>query len=300
MNFIKMTIEGMRPKQWIKNLLVFAPALFAQKIFETEMLYNSFAAFLVFCMASSAVYLINDVKDKEADSHHPEKKNRPIASGRLSGKAAIVVSVLLFILVFAGSAMLDIKVLAILLGYAGLNLAYTFRLKNIVLLDTFCIAFGFILRLLAGGEAIIALDPTIAISTWIILCTFLGSLFLAFCKRRNELGLEEEAANHRKTLSHYNARFLDQMIAISAGCTVMAYALWTMWPGTVEKFGTDGLFWTVPFVCYGIFRYLYLVHLKDMGGSPSKVFLSDIPLIINVLAYFATVGVILYTGKFLN
>jgi 4-hydroxybenzoate polyprenyltransferase len=199
---------------------------------------------------------------------------------------------------FAGSLViasrLSLEVVLIVAGYLLLNVAYSIRLKHWVIVDAFCIAFGFILRMAAGGEALKALDPGITISTWIVLCTLLGSLFLAFCKRRNELGLADEAGNHRATLSEYSTQFLDQMIAIATACTVMAYALWTIWPETVAKFHTQRLFWTVPFVCYGIFRYLYLVHQKNLGGSPSKIFLSDPPLIVNILAWILAVIAILY------
>jgi len=300
MEIIKLILEAMRPKQWIKNLIVFAPAAFAQRLFDPGTLVVTLIAFAAFCLASSSVYLLNDVVDREADRHHPEKKFRPIASGRLSVSAALAGMVLLIVIAGAMALYVRWAVMLIVYSYVALNVAYSFRLKNLVIIDAFSIAFGFILRMLAGGEALKSLDPKIAISTWIILCTLLGSLFLAFCKRRNELGLEEAAANHRASLTEYSVSFLDQMIAISTASTVMAYALWTMWPETVKKFGTQRLFWTVPFVCYGIFRYLYLVHQKNLGGSPTKIFLSDFPLILNILLYILAVIAILYGGTFLK
>jgi len=296
MGTIMAVVESMRPKQWIKNLLIFAPVAFAQRLLDPPYLFVSAAAFAAFCLASSGVYVLNDLIDRDADRLHPEKKDRPIASGRLSPGVALFSIMLLFAGGVAVAAAINWYVLIIVLGYFALNLSYTFALKKLVIIDAFSIAIGFVLRMLAGGAALKSLDSDIRISTWIILCTLLGSLFLAFCKRRNELGLEGDAVNHRATLGHYSTRFLDQMIAISTACTVMAYALWTMWPETVDKFG-ENLFWTIPFVCYGIFRYLYLVHRKNLGGSPSKVFLSDAPLIINIFLWFGTVVAILYNNR---
>jgi len=291
-NKTSLILESMRPKQWVKNLIVLAPLAFAQKIFDPSLALKSGLAFFAFCLASSGVYLLNDLLDREADRYHPEKKDRPIASGRVGASEAMAAMAVLFAAA-AGLAFLSRPlVLVIVAAYVALNLAYSFELKKLVVIDAFCIASGFVLRILAGAAA-----PEIELSTWIILCTFLGSLFLAFCKRRHELGLAEAAANHRAILAEYSTRFLDQMISISTACTVMAYALWTMWPETVEKFGTRGLFWTVPFVCYGIFRYLYLVHQKNQGGSPSKVFLSDRPMIVNVALWMLVVVIILYADK---
>lgn len=299
MSAVRPFLEAMRPKQWIKNLIVFGPVAFAQKLFDPRMISASVLAFLAFCLTSSGVYVINDIMDREADRHHPEKKHRPIASGRLSVGAAWALAAVLFAAALATARSISPPVMLIIIAYIVLNLAYSFRLKHWVVIDAFCIAFGFILRMVAGAEALKAMDPTITISTWIILCTLLGSLFLAFCKRRNELETMDDgaAANHRATLSEYSVQFLDQMIAISTACTVMAYALWTMWPETVAKFHTQRLFWTVPFVCYGIFRYLYLVHQKNLGGSPTKIFLSDFPLIANIVAWVLAVVAILYGPK---
>ncbi len=293
---VRQIIISMRPNQWIKNLVVFAPVAFAQRLLDPHMLLAAGGAFICFCLASSGVYLLNDVVDREADRLHPEKKDRPVASGRLGIGAAIVSMSMLFLVSAIISLSIRPMVTAIVAAYVVLNLAYSFRLKGLVIIDAFSVAFGFVLRILAGAEALRLFDPKIEISTWIILCTLLGSLFLAFCKRRHELGLPQSTLNHRASLAHYSIGFLDQMIAMSTASTVMAYALWTIWPGTVSKFGTRALFWSVPFVCYGIFRYLYLVHQKNMGGSPSRVFLSDAPLIVNILLWFASVFLVLY-GK---
>jgi 4-hydroxybenzoate polyprenyltransferase len=290
-------VVSMRPKQWIKNLIVLAPVIFALPHFRPEaraMVLAALAAMALFSLASSGVYLLNDILDRDKDRHHPEKQHRPIAAGVLSVPVAIAAMIALFALALGGAFVLRPLVMVIISGYIVINLLYSYVLKNLVIVDAFSIAFGFILRMLAGAEALHRVDPKVEISTWIILCTMLGSFFLAFCKRRQELSLEDSAVNHRASLEHYSVSFLDQMISISCAATVMAYALWTMWPETVSKFGTRGLFWTVPFVCYGIFRYLYLVHQKSEGGSPTKVFLSDRPLQINIALWFTAVVAILY------
>jgi 4-hydroxybenzoate polyprenyltransferase len=287
-------LESMRPKQWIKNLILFAPLAFAQKLLDLPLGLRAALAFAAFCLASSGVYLVNDILDREADQHHPEKKDRPIASGRVSVSAAAAFAVILFAGALAIAAFVRLELLLIVGAYIALNLAYSTVLKRMVIIDAFCIAFGFVLRIFAGAKALGEPGHEIEISTWILLCTLLGSLFLAFCKRRHELGLEENASSHRAILAEYSTRFLDQMISITTACTVMAYALWTISDATVEKFHTNKLFWTVPFVCYGIFRYLYLVHQKNQGGSPSKIFLSDKPLIANIVLWMAAVVAILY------
>ncbi len=291
---LRHIFQSMRPKQWIKNLIVLAPLAFVLGQYEPFMVLFGVLAFFGFCLASSGVYLLNDVLDREADRHHPEKKDRPIASEKLSIRAALMAMVLLFVIAAALALFVRPLLLLIFSGYVVLNLLYSFYLKKLVIIDAFSIAFGFIFRILAGVESLRAVQPSIEISTWIILCTLLGSLFLAFCKRRHELSLEESSYNHRFILTEYSTGFLDQMIAISTAATVTAYSLWTMWPKTEEKFNTQALFWTVPFVCYGIFRYLYLVHQKNMGGSPSKVFLSDKPLLVNILLWLAALLIILY------
>ncbi len=291
---LRYIVQSMRPKQWIKNLIVLAPLAFVLGQYKHPMVLFGVLAFFGFCLASSGVYLLNDVLDREADKHHPEKKDRPIASGKLSVPAALSAMAVLFGMSAALALCVRPLLLLIFSGYVTLNLLYSFYLKKLVIIDAFSIAFGFILRILAGVEALRGVHPDIEISTWIILCTLLGSFFLAFCKRRHELSLEESSFNHRFILTEYSTGFLDQMIAISTAATITAYSLWTMWPDTVKKFETEALFWTVPFVCYGIFRYLYLVHQKNMGGSPSKVFLSDKPLMVNILLWLAALLLILY------
>jgi 4-hydroxybenzoate polyprenyltransferase len=278
-----------RPRHWIKNLIVFAALAFSQNLFNRPLFLQVAAAFVLFCLASAAVYLLNDIADREADRFHPEKKDRPIASGRLAVGPALAAAILWIVLALAGSFLLQPILLWILLGYLLLNLAYSYYLKHVILLDAFAIAGGFVFRVVAGAEVI-----QVEISAWIVLCTVLGSLFLAFSKRRHELSLASNALNHRPALAEYSTYFLDQMIAVVTASTVMAYALWTMWPSVVTKFHTSRLPWTIPFVCYGIFRYLYLVHQKNEGGSPTKIFISDRPMLLNIALWMAAVVLILY------
>jgi 4-hydroxybenzoate polyprenyltransferase len=282
-----------RPRHWVKNLVVFAALLFSQNLNRPEMLIKVTETFLLFCLASAAVYLINDIADREQDRFHPEKKDRPIASGKLAIGPAAAGAVMLMAAALAGGYALGPIMFLILLGYLALNLAYSLALKNVILLDAFSISLGFVFRVVAGAEVI-----QVEISAWIVLCTVLGSLFLAFSKRRHELGLEDAAANHRPARADYSVYFLDQMIAVVTASTVMAYALWTMWPSVAEKFHTHRLPWTVPFVCYGIFRYLYLVHQKGEGGSPTKIFISDPPMLINIALWMGSVIAILYSRYF--
>ncbi len=290
MRTLFLIAREMRPQQWAKNVIVFAALAFSENLLEPEMLLRTLATFALFCLVSSAVYILNDILDRDADRHHPEKKHRPVASGELSAGKAIVAAAILGGAGLAASLWLRPVIFIILLAYIINNLVYSFYIKNIILLDAFSIALGFVLRVVAGGETI-----QVEISTWIILCTILGSLFLAFSKRRSELSLQgEKAINHRASLAEYSTYFLDQMIAIVTASTVMAYALWTMWPSVTEKFQTHNLPWTIPFVCYGIFRYLYLVHQKGEGGNPSKIFLSDWPLLINIVLWMLSVVLILY------
>ncbi len=287
---IKFLIQAMRPKQWVKNILVFPALFFSQNLFNLQMLVKTAGAFISFCLIASSVYLINDIFDRERDRLHPEKKNRPIASGKVKPYEAGVLAFVLFILGMVLSIKISFALLVILLIYMGSNFLYSIWVKHIAILDVFLVSLGFVLRVVAGGEAI-----KVEISAWIILCTILGSLFLSFAKRRHELSVQGElAVNHRRSLAEYSPYFLDQMIAVTTASTVMAYSLWTMWPSVVEKFHTKNLPWTIPFVCYGIFRYLYLVHQKGEGGDPTKLFLKDKPLLINIILWLASVLLILY------
>lgn len=282
---------SLRPQQWTKNLLIFAPLLFSKKLFiYTETLQTVFA-FVIFCLISGSVYLLNDLIDLENDKRHPLKCKRPLASGALSFKVArAAFAVLLCLCTLAGLYLLNTPFLITAAAYLALQILYSASLKHVVIIDVFCIAAGFVLRVVAGAEAI-----GVSFSTWLLFCTLLLSLFLALSKRRHELLLlEDDAVHHRKSLFEYSPELLDHMIAIVTPCTLIAYMLYTIADDTVAKFGTDGLKYTVPFVLYGIFRYLYLIHQKNQGGSPEKVLLNDRPLLLTVICYGLTCALIVY------
>jgi len=283
----------MRPKQWIKNTVVFAALIFSQRLFDHHAFLMSFLAFFLFCLIAGSVYLINDVLDKEEDKRHPFKKLRPVASGSLSTATAITCAALLAIVSLGVAILVDGWFGVILATYYGINLAYSRYLKHLVIIDVMVIALGFVLRAV-GGAVIINVE----ISPWLIICTTLLALFLGFGKRRHELvTMNEEAHNHRPILSEYSPYFLDQMISVLTASTVVVYALYTMSPEVQAKLHTTHLNLTIPFVLYGIFRYLYLIHQKKSGGNPTNVLFSDRPLLINIVLWMITVCIILYFLK---
>ncbi len=262
---------ALRPKQWIKNAFVFAALVFSRRLTDSNALLQSLLCFAGFCALSSAIYLLNDIADYERDRHHPKKCKRPIASGKLKRSTAGVMSALLAVLGLGVAWWLNVATGVTFSIYAVLNLAYSLKLKNIVLLDVFIIALGFLLRVISGAFAI-----KVAVSPWLLICTLFIALFIAFCKRRHELeSLGEEATAHRQNLAAYSLVFIDKMISSLAAMTTMSYALYTIDPNVVQNLGTDGLIVTVPIVLFGIFRYLYLVHQKQQGGSPTELVLSD-------------------------
>jgi len=283
-------LTALRPRQWVKNLLVLAPVLFSRHLFSSAGLSKGLAAFALFCAVSSSCYLINDLRDIERDRVHPSKRRRPIASGKLRKSLALATALALLILGMTGAVLLNRGFGVVLGAYCLITLAYTFILKQLVILDVFAVALGFVLRAVAGAVVI-----RVEISSWLLVCTTLLALFLGFSKRRYELLLlQEEAGNHRQVLEEYNPHFLDMMIAIVTASTVTSYALYTTSEETVQRFHTRGLLLTLPFVLYGIFRYLYLIYRKDRGGDPVETALADPPTIINLVLWAATVAVILY------
>jgi 4-hydroxybenzoate polyprenyltransferase len=282
-------LESMRPRQWAKNLFVFAGLLFAQKLF-TPLALVALAAFAIFCALSGAIYLLNDVADRRQDRLHPRKRLRPIASGRLSVPAAVAAAVGLIVLALAASAWISWALAAVAAAYAALLVLYSAWLKHLVIVDVLIVASGFVLRAVAGAVAI-----DVEISGWLLICTILLALFLALGKRRHEyLTLGEGAATHRPILAEYSEGLLDQMIAVVTASTVTAYALYTMSPETVAKFHTHWLPATIPFVLYGIFRYLYLLYRRQLGGNPSELFLNDPPLLVNSALWLLVVLAIIY------
>jgi len=283
-------VLSMRPKQWTKNAFVGAALIFSHKLLDPSALALTGAAVALFCLLSGAVYLVNDLVDLEADRLHPRKRHRPLASGRLRPEVARAAAVGCIVGGLAGSLALSVPFGITALGYLLLNLAYSLRLKHVVILDVLSVALGFVLRA-AAGAAVLAVE----LSPWLLACTILLALFLALSKRRHELTLlESGAGGHRPILEEYSVALLDQMISVVTSSTVVAYALYTLSPRTVEEFGTSNLVYTVPFVLYGIFRYLYLIHQRDGGGSPEHLLLSDRPLLLSVLLWALTAVILIY------
>ncbi len=289
MVFIEI-VKSLRPQQWIKNLFIFAPLIFSQNILNLSLLLKTSAAFGLFCLISGSCYILNDLQDIEEDKRHPLKAMRPLASGRLTKKIAVV-----FIIVIALSSSILAFLLGryffyILLAYFFMQVAYSVRLKHVVILDVFIVAAGFFLRVIAGGLVI-----DVYISPWLLICTFLLALFLALGKRRHEIViLDKGAENHRPILGEYSPYLLDQMIAVVTASIVVSYCLYTISVETVTKFGTKKLVYTVPFVLYGIFRYLYLIHQKAEGGSPEMLIIKDKPLLIAIFLWIFSASLIIY------
>ncbi len=274
----------------MKNLFVFAALIFSQNLF-TPLIWPALAAFAIFCALSGAVYLVNDVADADKDRLHPVKRHRAVASGALSRTAALSLAAGLFIVSFAAASRLPWRFGAVALAYSALLVAYSVWLKHVVIVDVLTVAVGFVLRAVAGAEAV-----EVGISGWLVICTILIALFLALGKRRHEyLSLKGAAAAHRPILAEYSEGFVDQMIAVVTASTVTAYALYTMSPETVAKFHTRLLPVTLLFVLYGVFRYLYLLYRRELGGNPSDLLLSDRALLVNTLLWMLALVVIIYS-----
>ena len=283
-------LQLLRPTQWSKNTVLFAALIFAKHLFVLPDLLAVTLGFLAFCSLASGAYVMNDLRDCARDREHPLKSLRPLPSGRVRRGTAVALSIVLVL-----TGMLCAIALrpgfGLLAGvYFVLQVAYTFWLKEVVILDVMSIAAGFVIRAVAGGVII-----AVPVSPWLIICTFLLALLLGFSKRRHELVLlEGRATNHRASLKDYSPYFLDQMIAVVTASTVVAYAIYTASPEVREKLGTDKLYLTIPFVLFGIFRYLYLVHQREEGGNPTQLLLRDQPLLIDVLLWIATAALLLY------
>jgi 4-hydroxybenzoate polyprenyltransferase len=287
-------LRAMRPKQWIKNLLIFAGFVFTinelWRPFTPSMwtlLGRSAATFALFSLLSSSIYLLNDVLDAEQDRRHPTKQFRPVASGELRPAAAIAAAVVLMPSCLIAAYFLSPAFAGIAAGYLLLQFGYIFLLKNVVLVDVFVIAIGFVLRAISGAVVIGA-----AISPWLYIVTLLGALFLGLCKRRNELLLlDRTAGEHRKILESYTPSLVDSLASIVASSTIMAYSLYTF---TSPKLPANNLMMlTIPFVIFGLFRYLYLAHSQNAGGSPEEIFLKDKPLIGTIALWIVCTGLIL-------
>lgn len=288
-------LRALRPKQWTKNAVVFAAYFFAlgdrEQQLSADLFWRVVFAAAMFSLTSSGVYLLNDVKDIELDRAHPNKRFRPIAAGQISPVAAVIAAIVLLTISLGMSARISWPLFEVLAGYVILQALYTVFLKQIALVDLFVIATGFVLRALAGAVVLAG----VRISPWLLLCTMLLALFLALCKRRHEkVVLADYGADIRESLAQYDQKLLDQLIAIVSAATIVSYALYTLWPETVAKFQTTKLGFTVPFVIFGIFRYLDLVYRQEKGGQPEQILLTDIPLLLDLAAYGATVLWILH------
>ena len=289
-----------RPKQWTKNVFVFAALVFSKELLLPSAIALSLRAFFAFCATASFVYVMNDIADRERDRLHPKKRFRPIASGEVSVAGGYAVAVLLLGIVTVLSLGLDWRFVLCIVIYLLMNLAYSFYLKEVVLIDVFVIAIGFMLRVVGGA---FVLD--VPRSSWLLLTTMFLSLFLGIAKRRGELvALTGDGTvptddiplsyHTRKVLEHYSIEFAEQMTTICAAGFVFSYALYTVSERTVRMFGTENLIFTTPFVLYGVFRYLYLLHKKQLGESPTDILLSDIPMLVNFAAYAAAMLAIIY------
>jgi 4-hydroxybenzoate polyprenyltransferase len=280
----------LRPGQWTKNLFVFAALVFAQRLGDANSVMKAVIAFFVFCALSSTVYLVNDVLDREQDRRHPLKARRPIASGALDPALALIGATVVGIAAMSAAWALGWQFFQTAAAYVVLLNAYSAFLKHIVILDVLTIAAGFTLRAAAGAAAI-----AVPMSHWLLVCTTLLALFIALSKRRHELTLlTDTAIDHRPILSDYSPYLLDQMISVVTASTLIAYVFYTISPETTAKFGTDLLSLTIPFPLYGIFRYLFLVHLRDQGGSPAELVVNDRPLLLCVGLWALSVIIIIY------
>jgi 4-hydroxybenzoate polyprenyltransferase len=289
-SFLRSLARSVRPEQWTKNLVIFAALLFGQKLFDWPSTTRAVAAFAIFCGLSGVVYLVNDVMDRDADRLHPTKSARPIASGAIAPSTALAAAAVIALVGLAAAWSLGPLFFMTAVTYLVLLAFYSGPIKHLVILDVLTIALGFVLRAVAGAVAI-----HVPISHWLLVCTILLALFLALSKRRHELVLlADNATSHRRILSEYSPYLLDQMIGVVTASTLMAYALYTVSPETIERFGSDRLLLTLPFPLYGIFRYLYLVHQKQGGGSPAEMLLTDRPLLVCVALWAAAVVLILY------
>jgi len=293
MSTIRLLLISVRPWDWIKNAFLFSALFFSKNLLNPEFLAKTLLAFGLFCLATGGVYIINDILDRNQDKKHPQKSMRPIASGALPVTQATIGAICLLIFALCSAFLLKPAFGLIIASYVALTLAYSKWFKHMVILDIFSIAAGFVLRVVAGAVVI-----NVVMSHWLLICTMLLSLFLGFSKRRYEIvTLSDEANLHRRVLAEYNPLFLDMMIGIVTSATVIGYILYTVSTETIQRFNTDKLILTIPFVLYGIFRYLYLVYHKNLGGTPAKTLLADRPLLTNIALWGIVCGVIIYLAN---
>ena len=291
-NIIYDTIILCRPLQWIKNVLIFSGLIFAKKLNDIHLIWHSLIGFIIFCLVSSAVYIINDIVDIKDDRNHPVKKGRPLAAGKLSIKSAALFCAFLIVISFSITGIfLNRLFLGVISAYFILMLLYSLFLKNIVIVDVIIVAMGFVIRAIAGTVLI-----NVTISPWLILCTFLLALFIVLGKRRHELDLYKplDISPRRISLASYTTKLLDQFISVVTSTTLMAYSLYTFDSRTIHSVGTYYLPITIPFVVYGIFRYLYLIHTRNITGEPERVLLCDKALLFDIIIWGTVTGIIIY------
>ena len=288
---LRLLLVSLRPEQWTKNLLVFAGVLFGGRLRDPDAVASAIAAFVAFCALSSTVYLFNDIADREADRNHPLKRNRPIAAGTLTVGTALASGFILAAVGLRIAAAVNVQLALAAGGYLALLTAYSFALKHIVIVDVLMIAAGFVIRAIAGAVAV-----NVPIGHWLLICTTLLALFLSLSKRRHEITLlADGATEHRRILGEYSPYLLDQMIGVVTSSTLIAYTVYATGTDTAARLGTGKLGLTIPFVLYGIFRYLYLVHQKRGGGNPTAMLLTDWPLLGCVAMWIGTVIALLYS-----
>lgn len=290
---VKLVIQTMRPRQWIKNLFVFAPILFSMNIFQPSHVMRASVAFFLFCALAGAVYIINDIADRREDRHHPVKRNRPLASGRLKAGTALLWAGAIALISLWISFGFNKAFFWTVLAYTAINLAYSLWLKAVVILDVMLISAGFVLRVMGGGFV-----NEIPLSPWILLITFLLSIFLALVKRRQEMVRsqvsDDGGIRSRAILQKYNLPFLDQLISLSTATTLISYFMYVLDPGVKGKFHTDWLIVTIPFVVFGVFRYLFLAYVNNRGENPEEVVITDLPFLLNALLWLGAFVWILY------
>lgn len=290
MNKLSLYISALRPAQWTKNLFVFAAVFFSKSLLNPHAVMKVAIAFFLFCLVSGSTYIFNDICDRESDRKHPVKSKRPIASGEISAAQAAGLLIVCLAVALTGAFLVNLPFFIVCCVAIVVQVLYSLALKKIVIVDVFIIAIAFVLRVVAGAVAI-----NVEISSWILICTLLLALFLALGKRRHELVMVASGmSNARKVLEEYSSQLLDQMISIVAASTVITYALYTVSESTRMRFHTQNLIFTIPFVLYGIFRYLYLIHTRQEGGNPETILVSDKPLYISILLWLVTAGIILY------
>ncbi|GAA0735055.1 decaprenyl-phosphate phosphoribosyltransferase [Clostridium oceanicum] len=283
---IKAILQLMRPKQWIKNFFVFAAIIFSGNLLNLNLLKINIVTFILFCLTSSTIYVLNDIVDLEKDQKHPEKRKRPLPSGKVSKNTAIILDIVIFLVVmFTSYKFVSYRIMLIYMTYIITNIMYCFKLKNVVILDVMLITLGFVLRVESGSIA-----TGVRVSPWLFLCTILLSLFLALNKRKSEIiTLKDKRGSHRKILEDYSIELLDNMLTIVTPSILISYCLYTF-----SSVQSRSMMYTIPFVLYGIFRYQYLMTKNNIGGKPEDVFQKDIPFLVDIILWVLSIGVIIY------